>query len=158
MLWPVGFKPARADSFAHNTLLIHAECGNVYSYLAAVRAWPDWLVFARNVSLVAPATELRAGTKFRWTIFGLPIVSTVFVAESGHRLGWTNQPSGPPPRYAQSWLLKRQRNGYLVVTEEVGLGADAAAAAKKGDTRTHRAHDLWLASLKWIALGGIRSE
>ena len=107
MLWPVGFKPARADSFAHNTLLIHAECGNVYSYLAAVRAWPDWLVFARNVSLVAPATELRAGTKFRWTIFGLPIVSTVFVAESGHRLGWTNQPSGPPPRYAQSWLLKR---------------------------------------------------
>ena len=38
------------------------------------------------------------------------------------------------------------------------LGSEAARATMAGDTRTRRAHDLWPASLKWIAEGGIRTR
>jgi hypothetical protein len=38
-----------------------------------------------------------------------------------------------------------------VVMDEAGIGPDAAALRKSDETLMHRGHDLWLATLKWVA-------
>jgi hypothetical protein len=35
--------------------------------------------------------------------------------------------------------------------DEAGVGKDAAALRKSDETLMHRGHDLWLATLKWVA-------
>jgi hypothetical protein len=39
----------------------------------------------------------------------------------------------------------------LVVTDEAGIGTDAAHLRKTDESLMHRGHDLWLATLKWMA-------
>ena len=39
----------------------------------------------------------------------------------------------------------------LVVTDEVGKGKDAAHLRETDESLMHRGHDLWLATLKWVA-------
>jgi hypothetical protein len=35
--------------------------------------------------------------------------------------------------------------------DEAGVGKDAANLRKSDETLMHRGHDLWLATLKWVA-------
>jgi hypothetical protein len=37
------------------------------------------------------------------------------------------------------------------VTDEVGNGPDAASLRKNDEGLLHRGHDLWLATLRWVA-------
>lgn len=152
MAWSPLLDPDHADVFDHNSLFIEAPCISVYRRLADPSSWTDWLVIAKDVRLMEPSSPLRAGSRFQWRVFGTPIESAVYVAEPGRRLGYTNTPPGPPPRYAQSWRMVSQGRGCLVTTEEVGIGAEARAAQRTGDKRVHVAHDLWLASLRWAAV------
>src|ERR1700679_1025972 len=38
-----------------------------------------------------------------------------------------------------------------VVMDEAGVGKDAAGLRRSDETLMHRGHDLWLATLKWVA-------
>ena len=155
--WPKSLDPEKAQSFSHNSSRIAASCQTVFGSLARPAVWPDWLVFVKNVRLVStPAT--RVGARFRWTIFGLGIESRVAILEQNRRMGWFSYAPGTVPHHFQSWSLTPSGTGCDVVTEEAGLGPDALRARQVGDTRTHRAHELWLASLKWVAEGGIKSK
>jgi NAD(P)-dependent dehydrogenase (short-subunit alcohol dehydrogenase family) len=40
-----------------------------------------------------------------------------------------------------------------VITDEVGIGKDAAHLRATDESLMHRGHDLWLATLKWVAEG-----
>ena len=39
----------------------------------------------------------------------------------------------------------------MVVMDEAGIGKDAAHLRETDESLMHRGHDLWLATLKWIA-------
>ena len=41
----------------------------------------------------------------------------------------------------------------FVVTDEVGMGSSAAHLRQSDESLMHRGHDLWLATLKWMAEG-----
>ena len=41
----------------------------------------------------------------------------------------------------------------LVVTDEVGMGSSAARLRQSDESLMHSGHDLWLATLKWMAEG-----
>ena len=45
----------------------------------------------------------------------------------------------------------RRGNGCLVVTDEVGNGRDAPNLRQTDEGLMHRGHDLWLATLRWVA-------
>lgn len=152
--WPKGFDPMKADAFNHNELLIEASCDRVYRRLAAPASWPDWLTIATDVRGAVPGRTPGAGSRFSWKIFGNAVTSVVYVAEPGRRLGYTNTPPGPPPSYAQSWLLTPRVSKCLVTTEEIGMGEPARAATAGRDIRVHVAYDLWLASLRWASIFG----
>lgn len=155
--WPRNPEPSTADLFNHNELLIEADCDKVYQLIASPTEWPSWLPIARDVQLAEPDRPLREGSHFSWVIFGIPIETTVYVAEPGRRFGYTVTPPGPPPSYAQSWLFTPVGQGCLVTTEEVGVG-DLAKQTKEaggsGSHLVHVAHELWLAALRWQAVFG----
>jgi hypothetical protein len=67
------------------------------------------------------------------------------------RLGWYGYAPGTAPAFYHTWLLQPRASGCLVITEEAGLGKDAAQLRKADEGLLHRGHDLWLATLKWVS-------
>jgi hypothetical protein len=94
---------------------------------------------------------LQDGTVFRWTTFGLAIESKVHEYVLNQRLGWYGYAPGAMPSFYHSWYLEPRGAMCHVVMDEVGVGKDAAGLRKSDETLMHRGHDLWLATLKWVA-------
>ena len=150
--WPNGFSPPAAELFAHNERLVDAPCDIVWRFLVDATRWPQWYSNARDVRLVDSAQPvLKEGAVFRWTTFGLSIESRVDEFVPNARLGWYGYAPGTPPSFHHAWLLVPKTGGCEVVTEEAGIGRDAAALRSKDEGLMHRGHDLWLASLRWAA-------
>ncbi len=149
--WPAGFEPAKADLFAHNELLINASCERVWSHIVDASQWPAWYPNSKDVRIQGGDTLLRDGTVFRWTTFGLSIESRVHELEPNRRLGWYGYAPGTQPSFYHSWYLEPKGAMCLVVMDEAGVGKDAAGLRQSDETLMHRGHDLWLATLKWVA-------
>src|ERR1700678_214587 len=62
-------------------------------------------------------------------------------------------PPGEAPAFYHSWLLSPEGDGCRVAMDEAGVGPGAAAFRKADETRMHRGHQMWLATLKWVAEG-----
>jgi hypothetical protein len=97
------------------------------------------------------SAALGDGTVFRWTTFGLAIESRVHEYVSNQRLGWYGYVPGARPSFYHSWYLEPKGTMCHVVMDEAGVGKDAAGLRKSDETLMHRGHDLWLATLKWVA-------
>jgi len=149
--WPAGFEPAKADLFAHNELLVNASCERVWSHIVDANKWPSWYPNSKDVQIQGGDTVLRDGTVFRWTTFGLSIESKVHEYEPNRRLGWYGYAPGTQPSFYHSWYLEPQGVMCRVVMDEAGVGKDAAGLRQSDEALMHRGHDLWLASLKWVA-------
>jgi len=154
--WPVGFDPAKADLFSHNELLIGAPCERVWQHIADATKWPEWYPNSKDVRIVE-GTRLARGTVFRWTTFGLPLESKINEFVPYTRIGWYGYAPGTTPSAANSfyhtWFLTPERDACRVVTDEVGMGKDAAHLRETDESLMHRGHDLWLATLKCMAEG-----
>ena len=149
--WPAGFEPAKADLFAHNELLINASCERVWSHIVDASQWPGWYPNSKDVRIQNGDALLQDGTVFRWTTFGLSIESRVHELEPNRRLGWYGYAPGTQPSFYHSWYLEPKGAMCRVVMDEAGVGKDAAALRQSDETLMHRGHDLWLATLKWVA-------
>jgi uncharacterized protein YndB with AHSA1/START domain len=149
--WPARFEPANAELFAHNELLINASCERVWKHLVDANKWPTWYPNSKDVQTQGGAPVLQDGTMFRWTTFGLAIESKVHEYVPNQRLGWYGYAPGAEPSFYHSWYLEPEGALCRVVMEESGIGADAAGLRQSDETLMHRGHDLWLATLKWVA-------
>ena len=150
--WPAGFDPAKADLFAHNELVIHAPCERVWQHIIDATKWPEWYPNAKAVQIMN-GTVLGQGSVFRWTTFGLPIESKVNEFVPYRRMGWYGYAPGTDPSFYHTWFLTPTSDGCSVVTDEVGIGKDAAHLRETDESLMHRGHDLWLATLKWMSEG-----
>ena len=149
--WPEGFDPQKADLFSHNSLLIHASCERIWSHIVDAGKWPQWYPNAKEVALLNGAKVLGDGTAWRWTTFGLPLESRVHEYVPYTRLGWYGYAPGAQPTFYHSWFLTPQDADCMVVMDEAGIGKDAAHLRETDESLMHRGHDLWLATLKWVA-------
>jgi uncharacterized protein YndB with AHSA1/START domain len=150
--WPTGFDPARADLFAHNELVIHAPCERVWQHIIDAAKWPEWYPNAKAVQIMN-GTVLGQGSVFRWTTFGLSIESKVNEFVPYTRIGWYGYAPGTAPNFYHTWFLTQSGDSCSVVTDEVGIGKDAAHLRETDEGLMHRGHDLWLATLKWMSEG-----
>ena len=150
--WPTGFDPEKADLFAHNELVIHAPCERVWQPIIDATKWPEWYPNAKAVQ-VMNGTVLGQGSVFRWTTFGLAIESKVNEFVPYTRIGWYGYAPGTEPTFYHTWFLTETGDGCSVVTDEVGIGKDAAHLRETDEGLMHRGHDLWLATLKWMSEG-----
>jgi len=114
--------------------------------------WPEWYPNSTDVRIVNDSSSvLRDGTVFRWTTFGLPLEGKIREFVPFSRIGWYGCAPGSGPTFYHTWYLSRRGNGCLVVTDEVGNGRDAANLRQSDEGLMHRGHDLWLATLRWVA-------
>jgi uncharacterized protein YndB with AHSA1/START domain len=149
--WPAGFEPAKADLFAHNELIINASCERVWLHIVDARRWPSWYPNSKDVEIRGDDAVLRNGTVFRWSTFGLAIESQVHEYVRNQRLAWYGYAPGTNPSFYHSWYLEPKGTMCHVVMDEAGVGKDAARLHQSDETLMHRGHDLWLATLKWVA-------
>jgi hypothetical protein len=148
--WPTGYTPADADIFAHNELLIHSSCSNVWQHLVQAQTWPEWYPNSRNVKLLnTPDGRLRQDTQFSWDTFGVHIQSRVHEFALDSRIGWFGRGTGMDAYH--TFLLLKEPEGCRVVTEEVVGGPGAVEFRKRDADAMHRGHDLWLSSLKRVS-------
>jgi len=74
------------------------------------------------------------------------------------RLGWYGYVPGAKPSFYHSWYLEPRGAMCHVVMDEAGVGKDAAGLRKSDETLMRRGHDLWLATLKWVAEGAMTAS
>jgi uncharacterized protein YndB with AHSA1/START domain len=154
--WPEGFDPAKADLFSHNELVINASCERVWQHIIDATKWPEWYPNSKDVRII-DRNALASGTVFRWTTFGLPLESKINEFVPYTRIGWYGYAPGTTPNaehsFYHTWFLTPSGDACRVVTDEVGMGKDAAHLREADESLMHRGHDLWLATLKWVAEG-----
>jgi hypothetical protein len=151
--WPDGFNPATADLFSHNQLVIDASCERVWGHIIDATKWPEWYPNSKNVRINGGGAVLTQSSTFLWTTFGLGLESRINEFVPYTRIGWFGSAPGTAPSFYHTWYLVPQGASCLVVTDEVGMGADAAHLRQTDEGLMHRGHDLWLATLKWVAEG-----
>ena len=149
--WPEGFSPDQADLFSHNELRIEAPCERVWKHIVEATKWPQWYPNSTDVQIIGGGDELKAGSVFRWTTFGLPLESRINEFTPYSRIGWYGYAPGEKPSFYHTWYLTAAGESCLVVTDEVGRGSSAAHLRQSDESLMHRGHDLWLATLKWMA-------
>jgi hypothetical protein len=151
--WPAGFDPAKADLFSHNELVINASCECVWHQIIDATKWPEWYPNSKDVRIIGGGTALAQDTVFRWTTFGLQLESKINEFVPYTRIGWYGYAPGATPNFYHTWFLTQTGNTCRVVTDEVGMGKDAAHLRETDESLMHRGHDLWLATLKWMSEG-----
>jgi len=145
--WPDGFHPEQADLFAHNEIVIHASCKQVFADMANAQAWPSWYPNSHNVKLLnSPDGKLHKGTRFSWDTNGHHVESRVHEFVPNSRIGWFGD--APGSNGYHTYLLSVTNEGCHVVTEEVVKGLAAVQLRKDRPQAMHEAHDLWLSTLK----------
>ncbi len=151
--WPREFDPGVAPVFSHNELLIHTDCHRAFARLADAADWPNWLVLVKDAASETPGS-MRQGSLLRLKIFSSPIQSRVVEFVPDQRISWI--PFGADESEARhghfhAWRFVPEPAACLVVTEETGIGPDDIKDPVGGSHLMHKAHELWLASLKWTS-------
>ena len=151
--WPVAYDPSVAPVFSHNELLIHADCKRTFAHLADATSWPNWLVIVQDVVNETPE-KAGAGALYRLKIFGSPIQSRIVEFEADQRISWI--PFGADEKetrhgHYHAWHFVPQAGSCLVITEETGIGPGDRKDPAAGSHVMHKAHELWLDSLRYIS-------
>jgi hypothetical protein len=106
---------------------------------------------------IVEGAQIAQGAVFRWTTFGLPLESKINEFVPYTRIGWYGYAPGTTPSaehsFYHTWFLTPEGDACRVVTDEVGMGKDAAHLRETDESLMHRGHDLWLATLKWVSEG-----
>jgi hypothetical protein len=149
--WPAGFTPDEADLFSHNEIHFNASCEKVWKHIVEAPKWPAWYPNSKDVRIAGGGSVLMENSVFSWTTFNLPLESKINEFVPFTRIGWYGYSPGTPPSFYHTWYLAADGDGCRVVTDEVGKGASAVHLRKTDESLMHRGHDLWLATLKWVA-------
>ena len=151
--WPAAYDPSVAPVFSHNELLIHADCHRTFARLSDAIAWPSWLVIVKDVVNETPE-KTSNGTLYRLKIFNSPIQSRIVEFEADQRISWI--PFGADETetrhgHYHAWRFVPQAGNCLVITEETGIGPGDRKDPTSGSHLMHKAHELWLDSLRYIS-------
>ena len=148
--WPKEFDPSKAFVFSHNELLIKANCHRVWTQFADATNWPSWFVLTKDVTSDRGSKTIQHGTLLRLKIFGTPITARIDEFVADERLSWIPMTVEATKHvHYHTWHFVPETAGCRVVTEETGVGADDRKDTQSSSRFMHRAHDLWLASLRW---------
>ena len=151
--WPSAYDPSVAPVFSHNELLVHTDCHRTFVRLADATAWPSWLIIVKDVTNETPE-KTGQGALYRLAIFGSPIQSRIVEFEADQRISWV--PFGADETetrhgHYHAWHFVPQAANCLVITEETGIGPGDRKDSAAGSHLMHKAHELWLDSLRYIS-------
>ncbi len=120
--WPDEARPEVSPVYARSAVDVAASIGDVFAWLVQAERWPTWYAQCGSVRILAgPAPALGIGTRFRWTVLGVPVETIVEECDQPHRLAWSGTGLGAAAYH--SWDLEPTATGCRVVTEETQRGA-----------------------------------
>ncbi len=94
--------------------------------------------------------SLQKNSVVTFSIFNTPVSARIDTYVPDSRISWYPTAIGDTePIHYHAWSFHPVGTGCRVVTEESGIGKGDYADPARSGTLMHRAHDLWLASLKY---------
>lgn len=151
--WPAGARPEGAAVHTYNALAIAAPPPRVWAWLVRATAWPSYYGNARNVRFEnAPGPDLKLGTRFTWTTFGVRVDTTVVELVANERLAWRGETLGGTGYHG--WVIEPTPTGCHVVTEETQRGLVPSLGRWFLRRGLLTQHQRWLEGLARIAATG----
>ncbi len=151
--WPVHYRPDNCAVHVRNELEMDQTASSVWAWLIRAPLWPSWYPNSQNVRMAdTSATELEAGSRFRWKTFSVTIESTVEEFVPKQRIAWSAQALGLDVYHA--WLIRETTEGCHVLTEETQHGWLARLSHLLMPRRMHKYHQIWLEGLQRQARSG----
>jgi hypothetical protein len=148
--WPDAARPEVSPVYSRAEVAVAAPPAAVFAWLTHAERWPEWYAQCTRVRIVSgPAPALGIGTHFRWTVLGVPVVTTVEECVPPFRLAWSGTGLGAAAYH--SWDLEPTPNGCRVVTEETQRGVIPSLARILLRPLLRFTQDRWLAALARVA-------
>lgn len=153
IVWPPHYAPGHVPVHVRNERAMRCSPESVWAALVRAAEWPEWYPNAARLTfLTGSPPDLAPGTRFRWTTFGVTIVSTVLEFVPAERIAWDARGIGLDAYHA--WLIRPTVGGCHVLTEESQHGWLARLGDRVFPHRMSRGHELWLDSLEQRASRG----
>jgi hypothetical protein len=143
--WPDKYKPERTSVHVRNDLEIPVALDIVWDWLIRANLWPSWYSNSANVVIEGGESELKLGTKFKWTTFGVRLDSQVEEFVPYERIAWGARGLGINAYHA--WFLEKRVAGCYVLTEENQNGFLARLSNILRPQNMRRQHQNWLNGL-----------
>ncbi|HXZ89586.1 MAG TPA: SRPBCC family protein [Candidatus Dormibacteraeota bacterium] len=150
--WPDKYSPDRTRVHVHNQLEMPVPSTFVWAWLIRAELWPTWYENSKRVVIEGGGPDLRSGSRFQWTTFGVRLDSKVEEFASGERLAWSARATGIDAYHA--WLIENRPPGSYVVTEETQNGWLARLSNMLRPRSMSEQHQNWLEGLRRKAAEG----
>lgn len=160
--WPDKYLPGMTDNFVSNEIIVHGlSMERVWEGLVNTSLWPSYYSNASDIVFHdGKGPKLEAGSKFKFTTFGLLVESEIVefappVPGKAARISWKGVIDGGTPNemsVIHAWLLEELPGGRLrVLTQESQFGKTAKEMAVQRPNPMLNAHQEWLDGLQKTA-------
>ena len=150
--WPDKYSPDRTKVHVRNELEMEAPPEVVWAWLIRAELWPSWYGNSKQVLIEGGGLDLRRGSRFRWTTFGVRLDSKVEEFVPCERVGWTARAIGIDAYHA--WLIESRPSGCYILTEETQNGWVTKLNDVLRPRTMSRQHQNWLEGLQRKAAEG----
>ena len=154
--WPDKYSPDKASVHVRNEIEINAAPGIVWAWLVRAKDWPSWYGNSHDVVIEGGASDLQAGSRFRWKTFGISLNSKVEEFLPNQRLAWSARGMGVDAYHA--FLIEGRPNGSHVLTEETQNGWLASLSNVLRPRNMSEKHQIWLEGLRARTQSGMPSR
>ncbi len=144
--WPEGLGPENCRILSHNEIWTPLSAQVLWAKLIRAQKWPEWYPNSRDVQMKDGSSELKMGSEFTWTTFGLEVRSKVLIYEPFENLGW-NAHEILGWHGFHGWRFLPQDSGTLVITQEIQTGPGDFLLASLVKKTLEKGHQVWLEQL-----------
>ena len=151
--WPEEARPERSPVYYRSEVAIAAPAADVFAWLTHAERWPQWYAQCGSVRIAAgPRPALAVGTRFHWTVLGVPVTTVVEECAPPARLAWSGTGLGAAAYH--SWDVEPTSAGCRVVTEETQRGLVPSLLRVVLRPLLGYTQRQWLADLRRVAEAG----
>ena len=119
--WPDDARPEVSPVYSRRAIEVAAPVATVFAWLTHAERWPEWYSQCGSVKILdGPAPVLGFRSRFRWSVLGVAVETTVEEHDPPHRLAWSGTGLGAAAYH--SWDFEPTATGCRVVTEETQRG------------------------------------
>jgi uncharacterized membrane protein len=101
---------SKAKAYAIDSIEINAPSEKVYSLIAYINNWPNWLEGVTEVNLKG---DIQEGTEFTWKAKGYKMKSRIHTIKNNLAIGWTGKMWWI--KAVHNWRFKSDLNGKTKV-------------------------------------------
>jgi Polyketide cyclase / dehydrase and lipid transport len=135
-----------APVLAHHEIEIEAPLGEVWRLHTDVNTWTSW---QKDITAASIEGAFEVGNSFRWSSYGLGVISTIYAITDHARVLWGGTGAGITGIH--EWRFAETPGGVRVTTDESFAGQPVEADATTMQSMLDASLVSWLDHLKQAA-------